>query len=51
MGDVQTVIDLLTTVLRPMAAEFGLQTVEQLKEFTEEIWFPTRIPFGKHQGR
>ena len=51
LGDVQTVIDLLTTVLRPMAAEFGLQTVEQLKEFTEEIWFPTRIPFGKHKGR
>jgi DNA polymerase III epsilon subunit-like protein len=51
LGDVQTVLDLLTTVLRPMAAEFGLQTIDQLKKFTEEIWFPTRIPFGKYRGR
>lgn len=51
LGDVQTVIDLLTTVLRPLAAEMGLQTVEQIKAFTEETWFPTRIPFGKHKGR
>lgn len=51
LGDVQTVIDLLTTVLRPMAAELGLHSVEQLKAFTEETWFPTRIPFGKHKGR
>lgn len=51
LGDVQTVIDLLTTVLRPMAAELGLHSVEQLKAFTEEAWFPTRIPFGKHKGR
>lgn len=51
LGDVQTVIDLLTTVLRPMASELGLHSVEQLKAFTEEAWFPTRIPFGKHKGR
>jgi DNA polymerase III epsilon subunit-like protein len=51
LGDVQTVIDLLTTVLRPIAAELGLHSVEQLKAFTEEAWFPTRIPFGKHKGR
>ena len=51
LGDVQTVLDLFTTVLRPMAAEFGLQTIDQLKKFTEEIWFPTRIPFGKYRGR
>lgn len=51
LGDVQTVIDLLTTVLRPMAAELGLHSVEQLKAFTEEAWFPTRVPFGKHKGR
>lgn len=51
LGDVQTVIDLLTTVLRPMAAELGLHSVEQLKAFTEETWFPTRIPFGKYKGR
>lgn len=51
LGDVQTVIDLLTTVLRPIAAELGMHSVEQLKAFTEEAWFPTRIPFGKHKGR
>jgi DNA polymerase III epsilon subunit-like protein len=51
LGDVQTVIDLLITVLRPLAAELGLQTVDQIKAFTEEKWFPTRIPFGKHKGR
>lgn len=51
LGDVQTVIDLLTNVLRPLAAELGLQTVDQIKDFTEETWFPTRIPFGKHKGR
>jgi DNA polymerase III epsilon subunit-like protein len=51
LGDVQTVIDLLTAVLRPMASELGLHSIEQLKAFTEEAWFPTRIPFGKHKGR
>jgi DNA polymerase-3 subunit epsilon len=51
LGDVQTVIDLLTTVLYPLATELRLQTVDQIKAFTEEAWFPTRIPFGKHKGR
>jgi len=51
LGDVQTVIDLLETVLRPLAAANGLHTVRQLKDLTEEIWFPTKIPFGKHRGR
>lgn len=51
LGDVQTVIDLMQTVLRPLAAQRGLLTFEQVQDFARETWFPARIAFGKYKGR
>ena len=51
LGDVETVIDLFQTVLRPLAEDRGLQTWDDLARYTTEEWFPSRIPFGKHKGR
>jgi DNA polymerase III epsilon subunit-like protein len=51
LGDVETTIDLLRNVLRPIAEGRGLTTWAQLQQFSEEEWFPSRIAFGKHKGR
>ena len=51
LGDVDTVADLLGQVLRPLAEERGLHAWEQVVEFAEAPWFPSRIAFGKHKGR
>jgi DNA polymerase-3 subunit epsilon len=51
LGDVQTVIDLLQRVLRPLAEQRGLNTFEQIKAYALETWFPSRIAFGKYKGR
>ena len=51
MGDVETVIDLIATVLRPIAEDRGLKTWENIFEFTKEAYYPTRIAFGKFKGR
>jgi DNA polymerase III epsilon subunit-like protein len=51
MGDVETTIDLLRNVLRPIAEERGLTTWSQLLKFCEEEWFPSRLTFGKYRGR
>lgn len=51
LGDVETVIDLLQNILKPLADDRGLKTWADLATFSEKEWFPTRIPFGKHKGR
>ena len=51
MGDVETTIDLLRNVLRPIADARGLTTWAQLCQFSEEEWFPSRLTFGKYKGR
>lgn len=51
LGDVDTVVDLLQEVLRPIAASRGLVTWAQIRQLTEAEWFPSRVPFGKHKGR
>ena len=51
MGDVDTVVDLLDQVLRPIAEQRGLLTWEALLQYTKAPWFPSRIAFGKHKGR
>lgn len=51
LGDVETVIDLFQTVLKPLAEDRGLLTWSDLVQYTTEEWFPSRIPFGKHKGR
>jgi len=51
LGDVETVIDLLRDVLQPLARGRGLATWNDIRAFTEEDWFPSRIAFGKFKGR
>ncbi len=51
LGDVQTVADLMSQVLRPIAEHRGLDTWEKLVEYAAEEWYPSRIAFGKHEGR
>jgi DNA polymerase III epsilon subunit-like protein len=50
LGDVQTVVDLLGLVLRPIAERRGLDTWEKLVAYTSEEWYPSRIAFGKFKG-
>ena len=51
MGDVETVVDLMAQVLRPIAEHLGLDTWDKLVEYAAEEWYPSRIAFGKHKGR
>jgi DNA polymerase III epsilon subunit-like protein len=51
LGDVQTVADLFSQVLRPVAEHRGLDTWEKLAAYAAEEWYPSRITFGKHKGR
>ena len=51
LGDVETVADLLATVLAPVANSIGLNTWGKLCEFSAAPWFPSRIAFGKFKGR
>lgn len=51
LGDVETTIDLLQNVLKPIAEDRGLTDWHKLRQFAEEEWFPSRLTFGKHKGR
>jgi DNA polymerase-3 subunit epsilon len=51
LGDVETVVDLMDQVLRPLAHARGLFTWADLVAFTESLWFPSQISFGKYKGR
>ena len=51
MGDVETVIDLLQNILRPLAEERRLNTWDEIVAFTGKEYFPSRIAFGKFKGR
>ncbi len=51
LGDVETVIDLLQQVLRPLAEAQGLTSWAALTEYAAAPWFPTRIAFGRYKGR
>ena len=51
MSDVCTVTDLFAKVLRPIAEQRGLATWEQLTAYAAGEWYPSRIAFGKHQGK
>lgn len=51
LGDVETVVDLLGQVLRPLAEAGELTTWEALRTYTSETWFPSRLAFGKYKGR
>ena len=51
LGDVETVVDLLANVLRPIAEHRKLRSWNDLCKYTETEWFPSRIAFGKFKGR
>jgi DNA polymerase-3 subunit epsilon len=51
LGQLQTVLDLLAKVIRPIAEHRGLDSWEKLVKYASEEWYPSRIPFGKHKGR
>jgi DNA polymerase III epsilon subunit-like protein len=51
LGDVETVVDLMGQVLRPIAEHHGLVSWTDVRAFTEAEWFPSRIAFGKFKGR
>jgi DNA polymerase III epsilon subunit-like protein len=51
LGDVETVIDLMQQVLRPLAEKRGLDTWGKLMGFLKGEWYPSRLAFGKYKGR
>ena len=51
LGDVETVVDLFQRVLKPLAESRGLSSWNDLKNYTKEEWFSSRISFGTHKGR
>ncbi|WP_407702918.1 exonuclease domain-containing protein [Thiorhodovibrio frisius] len=51
LGDVETLVDLMQQVLRPLAEARGLATWEQIAVFASAPWFPSRIAFGRFKGR
>jgi DNA polymerase III epsilon subunit-like protein len=51
MGDVETVIDLLQNVLKPLAEERNLTTWDNLRSYADAEYYPSRIAFGKFKGR
>lgn len=51
LGDVNTVVDLLDTVLRPLGQARGLHTWADVLAFTQAEWFPSLLAFGKFKGR
>lgn len=51
LGDVETVIDLLTKVIRPLSEQRGLNSWEKISVFSTQAWYPRRIAFGKYKGR
>jgi DNA polymerase III epsilon subunit-like protein len=51
LGDVQTVVDLMQKVLRPLAEKRGLDSWEKIVSFTTGEWYPSLLPFGNFKGR
>ncbi len=51
LGDVETVADLLASVLRPIALNRHLDTWADICAYAQADWFPSRIAFGRFKGR
>jgi DNA polymerase III alpha subunit (gram-positive type) len=51
LGDVETVVDLMANVLKPIAESRGISSWEDICAYVESEWFPSRIAFGKFKGR
>lgn len=50
LGDVQTVIDLVQRVLRPLAEAKGASPYQSLEDYATGHWYPEILPFGKFKG-
>ena len=51
LGDVETVVDLFRSVLVPLIESRQLADWQDLVQFSESEWYPSKIPFGKFKGR
>ena len=51
LGEVETGIDLLGTVLQPLAKRRGLHTWQAVCEHAQAPWYPSRLTFGEFKGR
>lgn len=51
LGDVETVVDLLGSVLGPLALERGLSSFDDLVVYAMSDWHPPTLTFGKFRGR
>ncbi len=51
LSQLDSLLDLLLNVIRPLTENRGVRTWEQLTGFVAEPWYPTRLPFGKFKGR
>ena len=51
LGNVESVVELLGRVLRPIAEHRGLNSWQSVCDFTTREWYPARIGFGKFKGR
>ena len=51
LGNVETVVELIGQVLRPIAEKRGLVSWQNVCDFTASEWYPTRIAFGRFKGR
>jgi len=51
LGDVQTVIDLLIRVMKPLAEHRGIDSYAALEQFARDECYPEQLAFGKYKGR
>ena len=50
LGRLETVRELIQTVLKPIAVQKRLTSTYKIKEFCEEIWYPSTLSWGKFKG-
>ena len=50
VGDVETVISLVSRVLKPICEQKALTSWQELVEYSNDDFFPSRIAFGKYIG-
>ena len=50
LGDVETVVDLLDKVLRPIAQQRELNSWDEICAYQATEWYPSRLAFGKFKG-
>lgn len=51
LGEVETGVDLLSTVLQPLAHRRGLHTWQDIFEYVQATWYPSRLTFGEFKDR